>query len=178
MNVHRRDRARLKQSLSTEGGDSPPFKSPNSRASATIISQENSSEEAFVSPFSSSSKREQQQKQFPYSSSPDSNSISNSTSATGRSSRKEELMVALDRDDTVETNLRIGINLQSESRNEDIAINSKRNKSSATSPLYHKPCSSDRYPFRYEVLRMKSAMSNSIEDIDLELRLGDSPAVK
>ncbi|KAL3523854.1 hypothetical protein ACH5RR_016688 [Cinchona calisaya] len=90
MNVHRWDRARLKQSLSTEGGrgDSPgrsngcrsfsPLSSPySSRASVTVTSHDENSIEDIV-PFS----------------------------GVGKSTRKEELMVTLEHDDDgVETKL-------------------------------------------------------------------------
>ena len=190
MNVHRRDRARLKQSLCSDqtpssapeiqqslqaGDSSSPFSSV-SRASATVISQETSSEEAYVSPFSSSITKEQQ-RLFPYLSSPD------SRNGIRKGARKEELLV-LDRRDhaAVETNLSVGINSHntqgSSLHNEEMAINSKRVRSNASFPVYHKPCSSDRFPFQYEMLRMKMSRASSIEDIDLELRLGVPPAVK
>lgn len=209
MNVHRRDRARLKQSLCNEnpsllpatgtvhdlqdhhhspddhqGNDSggsnsnsglfaasSPFSSsPNSRASAAaVISQENSSEEAYISPFSSIIVREQQRR-FPYSpSSPDhSNSVRLlSISSDSRTSTPVRLRYRDHDEDAIETNLSVGIN----SHTEELAINhSKRLKSSSsTFPFYHKPCSSDRFPFQY---------ASSIDDIDLELRLGEAPAVK
>lgn len=185
MNVHRRDRARLKQSLcddqtpslapdsAQEGDSSSPFSSV-SRDSVTVISQENPSEEAYVSPFSSSITKIEQPRPFPFFSSPD------SRIAIGKSTRNEELIAVIDHD--VETNLSVGINshnIQGRSlHDEKMAINSKRLKSSASFPLHHKLCSSDRFPFQFEMLRMKTPRASSIEDIDLELRLGDPPAVK
>lgn len=202
MNVHRRDRARLKQSLCNENPSLLPAagtdlqdhhhssddhqandsggsnsnsglfaassSSPNSRASAAaVISQENSSEEAYIPPFSSNIVREQQRR-FPYSSSPPDHSNSVrllSISSDSRTSTPVRLR-SRDGEDAVETNLSVGIN----SHNEELAINhSKRLKSSSSFPFYHKPCSSDRFPCQY---------ASSIDDIDLELRLGDAPAVK
>ncbi|KAL3521129.1 hypothetical protein ACH5RR_019278 [Cinchona calisaya] len=148
MNVHRRDRARLKQSLCNDHHQTP-----------NNSSQENSTEEEAsynVSPFSSSITKEQP-----------------------RPRRFAQLDQHQELNTTVETNLSVGINhshtIKGRSlHSEEMGINSKRLKSSATFPLYHKTCSSssERFPFQYEMLRMKTARaSSSIEDIDLELRL-------
>ncbi|GAV70326.1 zf-C2H2_6 domain-containing protein [Cephalotus follicularis] len=204
MNVHRRDRARLKQSLSSHSDEvhhqnhhqcpavkapdhqshfsskfcildynhDPNFGSSSTVASATTLSpsrvsalstQENLSENTFISPACYHS------------------IIPKVTTFTFSSSEVEvENNQSLGHHDDVyvETNLSMGLNLVV-SRNRPIGscgdevMSCKRPKKTAISTL---PVllSNDNYPLQLEALGFKTS---SIEDMDLELRLG-TPKVK
>ncbi|XP_059669685.1 probable transcriptional regulator RABBIT EARS [Cornus florida] len=184
MNVHRRDRATLKQSLT-------PFRNPNQHPSNSLdapnpshqicildsnsnpisnpnFTQDNFDESTLLSPFTSSIVKE----------------VESSISDSKIDPRKEENAVMGGHDDYVQTSLSVGLNLvvsqnQSTGSDGEEAVSYKRHKSSSSTvsslPLFPKPCSStDRCPFKPEVV-----LGVSIEDIDLELRLGgDPPKVK
>ncbi|CAK9134819.1 unnamed protein product [Ilex paraguariensis] len=215
MNVHRRDRARLKQSLSPQSevldtqnhnqslskslgtqylhqiftpdsNSNPSFAtSPvsSSRISALSTLENFNENNTSMFPFSSSILHETP-KEFPYSLPPswsDSEtvtlvSVSDSKAACEKTRRKEE-SVLLGHDDSVETNLTVGLNLAvSQNLSDgDETIKNKRLKRSAVSslPLFLRSCSSNLFPFESEALGLKTS---SMEDIDLELRLGDPPA--
>ncbi|KAK3031921.1 hypothetical protein RJ639_036717 [Escallonia herrerae] len=175
MNVHRRDRARLKQLVSLSPQldqvilhhqDPNPKPNPNpslvssppspSRVSlSTISTLENFVGHACVPPLSSPS------------------SWSDSKPACTKTTREEESLRLWD-DDSVETNLSVGLNLAvsgyrpSGEDSDEVSHNCKRHKTSVH-PL--PVCSDDRYPFKYpsKVLGLKTG---STEEIDLELRLG------
>ncbi|CAI9092489.1 OLC1v1027741C1 [Oldenlandia corymbosa var. corymbosa] len=163
MNVHRRDRARLKQSLCNENAttDQDSSTSPHhqgsddhlrvslplsSSSSSTNGSRENTSEfEAFNNI-----------SRFPH------------TSSSSSPGHQSNFRTRIHDDDAVETDLSVG--LKCPQRHDEMTINSKRLKrSSASFSFYHKACSSERFPFQY---------STSMDDIDLELRLGSAPTVK
>ncbi|KAA8534177.1 hypothetical protein F0562_031630 [Nyssa sinensis] len=198
----RRDRARLKQSLSpqselllhhqnhiqqksldiasypsqvytlnpnSDSNSNPSFAAVSlhspSRVSA-ISTQENFSDHTYVSP----SIVQEHQKEFSYSSPRPSWSESKTTLEKIPRLIKDPLILVPD--DTVETNLSVGLNLS----DGDEGVCCKRHKITVPSlPFFLKPCSSDKYPFQSEVLGLRTS---SMEDLDLELRLGDPAKMK
>ncbi|KAK9283770.1 hypothetical protein L1049_012022 [Liquidambar formosana] len=201
MNVHRRDRARLKQSLSPhhevqndQNHDQKTCKSlgaqypsevgtieynqnnPNcnpsfvssphspSRISASST-QENFSEHTFVSLYSSSNVQEHHSK-----------------TEVEKSPRIEE-SISLGRNNYVETNLSLGLDLvvgrnRPTGSSSDEAIRRKKHKTTtvvSSLPFFLKLCLNDRYHVHSDVHGVLH--NSSMEDLDLELRLGDTPKV-
>ncbi|RVX13810.1 Zinc finger protein 10 [Vitis vinifera] len=160
MNIHRRDRARLKQSLSPHNetdlhsqnhGSHKPDSNPGpgflssplspSRVSA-LSTLESFSGHSFVSP--------------PYSSS------------ILQGHPKDLLVLPLQ--------LVSRRNRSTGSDDDEATVGFKRPKTAVLSlPFFLNPCSQQRHPLQPEVLGPKPS---SMEDIDLELRLGDLPKVK
>ncbi|KAJ4824384.1 hypothetical protein Tsubulata_026327 [Turnera subulata] len=212
MNVHRRDRARLKQSLSPHNGvfqhenhGQGPFTSPKSRVAAevctldydlepkssctamlasntipcsrvsTLCTQENlSHDHNLVSPYSPSSPPKEQQKK-----SPSVFKLSGSTPWEVRLlniSRPEGARHS--RDSLVEPDLLMGfksfISQQnyaagSCSSDEDISCCKRPKTSVSALSSSIEPCSGDIKALQPEVI---GSNSSTVEDIDLELRLG------
>ncbi|THG17075.1 probable transcriptional regulator RABBIT EARS [Camellia sinensis] len=196
MNVHRRDRARLKQqSLTpqnevlhhpqncksldiasypsqvcfTDSNNTNPSSVSPSRVSVSAMSnQENFSEHTYMSPFCSATVSEDRLgRRF---------NDSDSKTAFGKNARKEDFtilndsdskpvygkdekredFVFLGHDDCVETSLSMGLNL-----------NVFENQPSGFGGDHHEVMTCKRHKTR-----------GSLEDLDLELRLGDPPKVK
>ncbi|ESW35437.1 hypothetical protein PHAVU_001G235000 [Phaseolus vulgaris] len=173
MNVHRRDRARLKQSLSHHNeslqdlhkNDCPVATSKvSSSRPSTISTQENCYHQPTMSPYSSPISWGHH-----HMGSPDSEP--KGSAVNGR----EQFLKGLGCNDYVETSLSVGQSsvfvqkLPIESYGDE-AISYKRSKTSMPPlPAFHKPCSSDRHlTFHSAEFVLKPGM----EDLDLELRLG------
>ncbi|KAL6980584.1 hypothetical protein U1Q18_022225 [Sarracenia purpurea var. burkii] len=150
MNVHRKDRARLKQSLTPKNQDLPSPNSP-SRVSA-MSTPENFSERTHVSPFSSSSSSVVQEQ--------------------GKNGRKERL-VFLGDDGCVETNLSMGLKLVVSRNNQTSGFDD--DESNITRKRHKIVVSDERSPFYSQILGLKTG--SLMEELDLELRLGDPPKV-
>ncbi|KAJ9185252.1 hypothetical protein P3X46_004907 [Hevea brasiliensis] len=228
MNVHRRDRARLKQSpgppnevlhhenqnlfqntCSSVGFQYPSqictlvynpnpnadpgfIASPSSPSKfSTTPSQGNCDEKNFFPPFSSSSLKEENDKKSPRSSPsswPNSPAdrcyhISDPRKEGEKKSRIRESGCRA-KVDYVKTDLSVSLNLVvrrtcptiSSDGDEEEAIGCKRRRTSASSlPFLVKSNSVDRHHVQSEVIEISSC---SIEELDLELRLGDRPKIK
>ncbi|OMO76665.1 Zinc finger, C2H2-like protein [Corchorus olitorius] len=193
MNVHRRDRARLKQSLTHPNNEEIVVphsgshnkttndldKNPISSTFSTSRISSVSIQETFSSTISSSV-QEQQKGSLLFGS--DSNStakrslnnvISGPKAEAAAAEKSIKLMVGAN-SDHVETNLSVGLNSV-------LAISScnKRPKINAVSTLPFLVSQETSYsPLQWQVLGLKPA-AGSIDDLDLELRLGSVlPKVK
>lgn len=208
MNIHRRDRARLKQSLSPHNetdlhsqnhGSHKPDSNPGpgflssplspSRVSA-LSTLESFSGHSFVSPPYSSSILQGHPKGSSCSSPPTWSdsvavtllSISDSKAELQKNQTKEESAIQSHEGSTVQTDLSVSLNSVSRrnrstgSDDDEATVGFKRPKTAVLSlPFFLNPCSQQRHPLQPEVLGPKPS---SMEDIDLELRLGDLPKVK
>ncbi|KAK4431712.1 Zinc finger protein 10 [Sesamum alatum] len=130
MNVHRRDRAKLKQSTP-----------PQQAETGTLHHQQNHPSNSCQE--NATARRRPTELREP--------------SSSSDQEIRPSIHPALGYDDFLETKLSVGL---------DFAKRHKKSGASALPFLQSKLCSSDRYS------------SSSREDIDLELRLGDPPAVK
>ncbi|KAJ8747345.1 hypothetical protein K2173_012925 [Erythroxylum novogranatense] len=209
MNIHRRDRARLKQSVSPQGdnvfqrqnqGQGPVNKSMESRnklpsefSSSDYELGPKSGSGLFVSSSVSSSRvsglsfrqnpSEYGCQEHRRKSSKTCNLLGSVKLLNIPDSRNEQyLRIKQDRhghDHSEENGLRTGMKPVSTQNPpsascSDEAISTKRPRVSALS-LSIKPCSNDMHALQAEVIRPNS---NSMEDIDLELRIGEPPRVK
>ncbi|XP_002524213.2 probable transcriptional regulator RABBIT EARS [Ricinus communis] len=198
MNVHRRDRARLKQSLSSSS-------TPHQNNSDTFQYQNHSQPtlEAFNSHFPSDFCTLDHEHGPNSSSSVIASTLTSSSRVSALSTQenlsdhtfvssiiqeklnrtevvknpREEDSTGLCNDNFVETDLFVGFNSVL-SRNPSTGpygdISCKRPKTAVSALSLIKPCSSDRYSIHSEATE---ANSSSMEDIDLELRLGEPPKV-
>ncbi|XP_057475692.1 probable transcriptional regulator RABBIT EARS [Actinidia eriantha] len=163
MNVHRRDRARLKQSPSPQ------------HHHEVVVHQQNQNHQYPCKQLDSSYPSQEQLKIFSRPSTP---CWSDSITTFEKIARKEEDFAFVGHDgNCVETNLSMGLNLVvSKNQNQphcgvddgDEVITRKRHKSTTNvASMFPKPCSSEIGP-----------KHGSLEELDLELRLGDPPKVK
>ncbi|OMO59068.1 Zinc finger, C2H2-like protein [Corchorus capsularis] len=179
MNVHRRDRARLKQSLTHPNNEEIVV--PHSGNHKNPIASTLSIQETFSSNTISSSVQEQQKGSLLFGSDSNStakrslNNVFSGPKAEAAAAEKSiKLMVGANSDHHVETNLSVGLNSV-------LAISScnKRPKINAVSTLPFLVSQETSYsPLQWQVLGLKPA-AGSIDDLDLELRLGSVlPKVK
>uniref|UniRef100_A0A7N2R9Z3 C2H2-type domain-containing protein n=2 Tax=Quercus lobata TaxID=97700 RepID=A0A7N2R9Z3_QUELO len=185
MNVHRRDRARLKQSLSPS--NKPLHKSLegqfsteiNSKLSHNLVSKYCPSEQTFKSAYSCSSSAQSWSNPLGVGLL----SISESNPEVGKNQiRDQEDSVGLGCDDDyVETDLSVGMNsFVSQNRPTgscgDEAASCKKPRTAVSSLSFVlKPFSDDRYHLQSEVFEVLNP--STMEGLDLELRLGDTPNV-
>ncbi|TKY47455.1 transcriptional regulator RABBIT EARS [Spatholobus suberectus] len=177
MNVHRRDRARLKQSLSPHNealqhhhkNDCTVATSKVSSSRPSTISTQENCYQPTMSPYSSSISWGH------HMGSPDSE-------PKGPENAREEFSKCLGCNDYVETSLSVG---QSSvfgqklpiASCEDEAICYKRSKTSIPSlPVFLKPCSNDRH-LTFQSAEFVLGLKPGMEDLDLELRLGKQQKV-
>lgn len=221
MNIHRRDRAKLKQSLpflneidlhphthsshhpsqvsahrpEPDSGSGAFVSWPLSPSRVSALSMlESLSEHTVVSAPYSSSVLQGHRMGSSYSSPPTwsdtvavtllSNTVSDSKLELRKNQTKEESSLhSHDGNDTVETDLSVSLNSvirrnRSTCSDDDEATirTFKRPKTAALSlPLFPNPCSQERHHLQPELLGPGPIF---MEDIDLELRLGDLPKVK
>ncbi|KDP44894.1 hypothetical protein JCGZ_01394 [Jatropha curcas] len=155
MNVHRRDRARLKQNH-----ENFQFHQTQTQNYNNLIL--NSTSSNIVTSPSSSSRISALSTQENI----------NDTKPV-KNPREEDSRSLSDHDGFVEAELFKGFNSLIGSNGDNSC---KRPKTAiSTVSFLIKPCSSDRYSLQPEVIEAKSV---SMEDIDLELRLGEPPKVK
>ncbi|KAK7305773.1 hypothetical protein VNO77_43684 [Canavalia gladiata] len=172
MNVHRRDRARLKQSLSHHDealhhhrNDFTTSKVSSSSRPSTISTQENCSQPT-MSPFSSSISWGHHM-------------VYPDSEPKGLVNEREDSFKGLRCNDYVETSLSVGQSsvfgqkLPTDDSCGDEAFNYKRPKTSSISslPVFVKPCSNDRL-LTFQSAEFVLGLKPGMEDLDLELRLG------
>lgn len=189
MNVHRRDRARLKQSLSPINIEALHH---HNHSSPTIVESGNLSLNSRVSGLSIPDNLSENDTTFAsaYSSSCSETvgvrlmRISESKVPQGEKTPREDhhsisCLGYDDDDDYVETDLAVGMN-SFVSQNRPTGSCCKRPKTAVSSlSIFLKACSDDTYNLHESPEVIGILKPNSImEDLDLELRLGDPPKVK
>ena len=220
MNVHRRDRARLKQSPTPHNEilhhnhstsqhhpcsslgflqypsqvcsfvyNPNPNSDPDTLASPSSLSrvsapptQENSCVEQILVPPYPSSIIQEQRKRPPFSPSP-SNPNSDPKPEGEKSSRIIE-SGCWAKGDYIKPDLSVSLNwvvrrtgpaVSSGGMEETISCKRRRSDSPSLLPFFLKPSSGDRHHVQPEVLQLHAG---SLDDLDLELRLGERPKVK
>ncbi|KAJ7960152.1 putative Transcriptional regulator SUPERMAN [Quillaja saponaria] len=185
MNVHRRDRARLKQCLSPHNeaihqqNDSNCY-SPSvvtstallpSRVSALPIQENCGADQHAISPYSSS---------FIWGHQKGSDSVKEVKNETEESPRRSSSYS----NNHVETKLSMGLNsffsqkIPTGSCGNEAIITCKRSKTSVSPlPVFLKPCSNAGRHLNFQAAEVVLGIKPGMEDLDLELRLGDPQKV-
>ncbi|GLT37503.1 hypothetical protein SLA2020_118160 [Shorea laevis] len=214
MNIHRRDRARLKQSPSPQAevllqnhqnhvsnnhfaslgypsqdcnlvyNHNPNPTSPSSRISASLPTKGDCPDDhKILSPFSSPILQEHQKKSFPNKSwsNVDADKIHYFSDLMKTEGEKNMRILESECTVNVQTDLSVSLNLvvrrtrPTVSGEEEESVCCKRRRIDATSlPFFLKPVSINKHQLQPEVINLSPS---SIDELDLELRLGDRPKV-